>query len=205
MSEKELVKRAQTGDFKAFTELVDKYKSRVYGLALKMTGNEHDAQDVVQETLIKAIDNLESFRGESSFGTWLYAIALNQSRSFLNKQKQTSIKPIEEYLPAKSAGEMHDGNAPVKLFDWKDPHQLLEQEELREIIDDAVASLPEKYRVAFLLRYHEELSIKEIAKVIGETVAATKSRVLRARLALRDKLAKVFEDRYGQELQGLHQ
>lgn len=204
MSDKELVKRAQSGDFKAFSELVDTYKSRVYGLALKMTGNQHDAEDVVQETLIKAIDNLESFRGESSFGTWLYAIALNQARSFLNKQKQTSLKPIEEYLPAKSAGEMHDENAPVKLFDWKDPHQLLEQEELRAIIDEAVSSLPEKFRVAFLLRYHEELSIKEIAKVIGETVAATKSRVLRARLALRDKLSKVFEDRYGKELQGIH-
>jgi RNA polymerase sigma-70 factor (ECF subfamily) len=203
MSEKELVRQAQAGDFAAFSQLVDTYKSRVYGLALRMTGNEQDAQDIVQETLIKAIDNIESFRGESLFGTWLYAIALNQSRAFVSKQKQASLKSIEEYLPAKSAEHMHDAEAPVTLFDWKDPHQLLEQRELRQIIDEAIASLPEKYRVAFLLRYHEELSIKEVAKVIGETVASAKSRVLRARLALRDRLSRIFEDRYGKELQGL--
>jgi len=197
MDEKELVRKAQAGDFDAFNQLVQAYKSRIYGLSLKMTGNTQDAEDIVQDTLIKAIDNIDRFRGDSSFGTWLYSIALNESRSFLAKQKQTSLKPIEDYLPGKDVSQLHDPEAPRLLFDWKDPHQMLEDDELRTIMDRLISELPAKYRVAFLLRYQEDLSVKEIARVIDESVAATKSRILRARLALREQLATIFEDRNG--------
>lgn len=203
MIEKELVKQAQAGDFGAFSELIEPYKNRIYNLALRMTGNEQDAEDIVQDTLLKAIDNIDRFRQEASFGTWLYSIALNESRSFLGKRKQADLKPLEEYLPAHKTADMHD-LAHHRLFDWKDPHQMLEAEELRKLIDVGIAELPADYRVAFLLRYFEELSIKEIAGLIGESVAATKSRVLRARLALRDYLSKAFEGRYGRKLSGLH-
>lgn len=196
MNEHELVKRAQAGDFEAFTELVNANKSKIYALGLKMTANPQDADDIVQETFLKAIDNIEQFRGEASFGTWLYSIALNQSRAHLAKQKQTDLKPIEDYLPTKSADDLHSSGS-HRMFDWKDPHELLENEELRNIIDGAIAELPVKYREVFLLRYYEELSIKDIAKVIKESVASTKSRVLRARLAVRDHLSKALEDKYG--------
>ena len=196
MDERELIQKAQAGDFEAFTTLVNANKNKIYALALKMTANAQDAEDVVQETFLKAIDKIEQFRGESSFGTWLYAIALNQARAHLAKQKQTDLKPIEEYLPTRSAEDLHSGGG-HKLFDWKDPHQLLEDEQLKAIIDTAIADLPVKYREVFVLRYIEELSIKEIAKIIKESVASTKSRVLRARLALRDQISKALEDNYG--------
>ena len=199
MDEKHIVEQAQGGNFDAFSQLVDTHKTKIYALALKMTGNNNDAEDIVQETLLKAIDNIDKFRGESSFGTWLYSIALNQARAHLVRQKKTDLKPIEEYLPGSAAKDMNRKEE-YRLFDWKDPHQMLEQEELRMIIDQGLASLPPEYREVFVLRYYDELSIKEISTLINESVAATKSRVLRARLALRDYLAREFEDKYGQEM-----
>jgi len=198
MSESKLVQQAQAGDFEAFIELVTPHKTKLYNLALKMTGNNLDAEDIVQDTLMKAIDKIDRFRGDSSFGTWLYAIALNQTRGALAKEKRADLRPLEEYLPGAGGQDSHgEGHRP---FDWKDPHALLEQDELRGAISEAVAQLPVEYREAFLLRYVEELSVKEVAELIGESVAATKSRVLRARLALRDHLTKVFEDSYGQKM-----
>ena len=199
MSEKEDVQLAQSGDFTAFNRLIASNKSKLYALAYKMTGNQLDAEDIVSETLVKAIDNIDKFRGESAFGTWLYSIALNQSRALLAKQKQVDLKPIEEYLPTKTADEMHSGSS-FSLFDWDDPHQKLESAELKAIINQAITELPVKYREVFILRYIEELSIKEIAKIINESVASTKSRVLRAKLAARDYLSKQFEVRYGQKM-----
>jgi len=199
MDERQLVARAQKGDFDAFLLLVNDHKSKVYNLALKMTGSVQDAEDVVQDTLIKAIDKIDQFRGESAFGTWLYSIALNQTRALMAKENKTDLKPVEEYLPSNNSAD--HSNESLRLFDWKDPHKLLEQNELKEIIDEAIESLPLKYKVVFLLRYYDELSIKEVAELIGESVASTKSRVLRARIALRDHLSKVFEDSYGRKLQ----
>lgn len=201
MSERELLNKAKAGDYDAFCQLVGNNKNKLYALALKMTANEQDAQDIVQDTLLKAIDKIDQFRGDASFGTWLYSIALNQSRAHLSKQRETELKDVEAYLPGNGAnfeGENHD--IAGRLFDWEDPHKHLENAELRQIINEAISELPDKYREAFLLRYFEELSIKEIAKIIKETDASTKSRVLRAKLAVRDKLAKTFEDRYGQKM-----
>lgn len=201
MNEADLIARAKSGDYDAFCSLVGNNKNKIYGLALKMTANEEDAQDVVQETLLKAIDKIDQFRGESSFGTWLYSIALNQARAVLAKQKQTDLKPIEAYLPSGGHNDKQHADEHAKnLFDWDDPHSQLENEELKQIINEVVASLPLKYKEAFLLRYYEELSIKEIANILHETIASTKSRVLRAKLAVRDKLATIFEERYGQKL-----
>lgn len=199
MSEQELIKRAKNGDFNAFAELIAPEKERIFGLALKMTGNRSDAEDVMQDSLIKAIDNIDRFRSESSFGTWLYSIALNQARSLLARQKKTELLPIEDYLPAGAEDDLH-GTGSQRLFDWQDPHQMLENQELREIIEQGLSELPPQYREAFLLRYHEQMSIKEIAGMIGQSVAATKSRVMRARLALRDHLSKAFEDSYGKKV-----
>ena len=199
MNEKELILRAKSGDFDAFTTLVAKHQSKIYHLALKMTANQQDAEDVVQETLLKAIDKIDQFRGEAAFGTWLYTIALNQTRAILSKEKSRDLKPVEEYLPSDHSSN-NSTDAGRKLFEWKDPHKLLEQTELRGQINKALAELPAQYREAFLLRYFEELPIKEVAKLIGESVAATKSRVMRARLAVRNSLSSIFEDRHGQEV-----
>lgn len=199
MNEKEDIKLAQSGDFKAFNRLIESNKSKLYSLALKMTGNKLDAEDIVSETLIKAIDNIEKFRGESAFGTWLYSIALNQSRAHLAKQKQTDLKDFDEYFSGNNSDELHQQKN-LQLFDWDDPHSKLESDELKIIIQQAIDELPFKFKEVFLLRYLEELSIKEIAEMIDETVASTKSRVLRAKLVVRDSLSKTFEERYGQKM-----
>ena len=195
MNEAQLVAKAKAGDFEAFNELINTHKQKIYALAIKLAGNNQDAEDIVQDTLLKAIDKIDQFREEASFGTWLYSIALNEGRAHIAKQKHTELKPIESYLPGGGDVDMHESGS-LKLFDWKDPHKILENDELKTVIDQAIEELPYKYRAPFLLRYHEELSIKEVAEIIGETVAATKSRVLRARLALRDYLSNKFEEHY---------
>jgi RNA polymerase sigma-70 factor (ECF subfamily) len=187
MDERELVKRAKAGDFEAFNDLVKAHADRIYRLALKVTKNREDAEDVVQNTFLKAVDKIESFRGESSFGTWVYSIALNEIRSHISGGSKMIIKPIEEYLPAG-----HEDGA-KELFDWGDPHSYMENRRLQQYIDDALEELPDKYSAPFVLRYLEELSVKEIADLLNLTVAATKSRILRARLALRQTLSDHFE------------
>ena len=147
MNEKKLVRKAKSGDFDAFAELVDANKGRIFALARKMTGNDQDAEDILQETLLKAIDKIDQFRGEAAFGSWLYSIALNQARQHPGREKRADLKPIEEYLPTQGTGHAHRNS---ELFEWRDPHALLENEELSEIIHEAVGELPVKYREAFL-------------------------------------------------------
>jgi len=202
--EKELLKKARSGDFEAFSLLVDAHKNKVWGLLLRLTGNVEDAEDALQETLFKAVDKIDQFRGESSFGTWLYSIALNQARAHFARRKQAELRPIEDYLPAASHSGGDDAAA-GKLFDWKDPHSILESEEIKETIDRAIGGLPFKYREAFLLRYVEDLPVKEVARLTGQSEAAAKSRILRARLALRDHLSGIFEEEYEKKMPGLHQ
>jgi RNA polymerase sigma-70 factor (ECF subfamily) len=197
MSEKELIKRAQTGDFDAFVELVDMHKGKVYAMLRRLSGNDQDAEDIMQDTLLRAIDKIDQFRAESSFGTWLYSIALNMARGQFAKRKQVDLKPLEDYLPGRGGEHQHEGS---ELFDWRDPHRLLEKDQLRSIINDAINELPYKYREAFLLRYIEELSVKEVARLTKQSEASAKSRILRARLALRETLSDTFEDEYGKTL-----
>ncbi len=194
MDERQLIARAQSGDFEAFTDLINAHKDKVYALARRLAGNNEDAEDIIQETFLKAIDNIDKFRGDSSFGTWLYSIALNQSRAHYAKEKHMELRPIEEYLPS---GDHSDSERHAKLFDWQDPHTMLEASELRSIIEEGLAGLPHIYREAFLLRYQNDLSVKEVAELIGESEAAAKSRILRARLALREFLSERFEGVYG--------
>ena len=129
MNDQELVKKARTGDFEAFNQLVEIHKNKIWGLLLRLTGNVEDAQDAFQDTLFKAVDKIDQFRGESSFGTWLYRIALNQARALYAREKQVELKPLEDYLPAASHSTGAD-TAAGRLFDWRDPHSILETEEI---------------------------------------------------------------------------
>jgi RNA polymerase sigma-70 factor (ECF subfamily) len=188
MNERELVKRAKDGDFQAFNDLVKAHVDRIYRLALKVTKNREDSEDVVQNTFLKAIDKIDQFRGDSSFGTWIYAIALNEIRSHLSGESKMMLKPIDEYLPA------GHGDGTKELFDWDDPHKYMENKQLQQYIDDTLEKMPDKYSVPFILRYMEDMSVKEIAEILSLSVAATKSRILRARLALRQALSDHFEE-----------
>jgi len=106
MTEKELVAKARGGDFQAFTELIDAHKNKIYALVRKLTGNTEDAEDIVQETFLRAIDKIDQFRGDASFGTWLYTIALNLTRAQYAKQKQADLQPM---TPISSTGATRTG------------------------------------------------------------------------------------------------
>lgn len=193
MDEKTLIARAQSGDFDAFAELTGRERERIYRLALKLTGNQQDAEDVLQDTFFKAIEQIEKFRMEASFGTWLYTIALNRIRKIMSNRKRTDPKPIEDYLP-----DNHDTAG--ALFDWGDPHSIMENKELNNIIDTALAEMPQLYSAPFVLRYVEDLSIKEVAETLKLTTAATKSRILRARLALRATITNSLKERHSERV-----
>jgi RNA polymerase sigma-70 factor (ECF subfamily) len=195
MDEKELVKKAQSGDFDAFNRLIADNKDKIYRLALKLSGNRDDAADIMQEAFLKAVDNIDKFRLESSFGTWLYSITLNAFRSRLDDSKKMPLKTIEEYLPAG-----HE-QANSKLLDWGDPHELFEQKQIREMIESYLDEMPYKYSMPFVLRYMEDLPVKEVAALLKLSEAAAKSRILRARLALRDRLTDAFREKKSESLQ----
>jgi len=179
MNEKELIIQAQGGDFKAFSRLIESRKDKIYRLAMKLTGNRDDAED----------------RMESSFGTWLYTIALNNIRAHAGDKKREALRPIDDYLPGS-----HSESTSKELFDWGDPHQQFERKRLNDMIETALAELPLKYSAPFTLRYIEDMPVKEVARVLDLSLSAAKSRILRARLALREKLSNVFREKNNERL-----
>ncbi|MCK4538933.1 MAG: sigma-70 family RNA polymerase sigma factor [Candidatus Krumholzibacteria bacterium] len=189
MNEKELVIHARGGDRDAFNELISNYIDKIYRLGFKVSGNEEDAQDILQETFLKAIDKIESFRSEASFGTWLYSIAMNVMRGCFAQRKKMALKPIEDYAPD------HSDTGSSGLFKWNDPHEMFENSQIQGIIDDFIAEMPEENSTPFILRYIEEMPVKEIAGVMGLSVSAVKSRILRARLALREHISSKMEEK----------
>lgn len=150
-NEKELILAAKAGDRDAFNELISNYTDRIYRLAWKLSGNKEDAADIFQETFLKAVDNIDSFRLESSFGTWLYTIAMNVMRTCFAKRKRMQLGQIEEYMPD------HANGTDSKMLDWGDPHNLFENTQLREMIDSFLLEMPIENSTPFILRYLEEM------------------------------------------------
>jgi RNA polymerase sigma-70 factor (ECF subfamily) len=182
-----LVERARAGDARAFTELVEKYERKIYRLAKHITQNDEDAEDVLQETFLKAYSHLGSFEGQSKFYTWIVRIAVNEALMKLRKRKSDRTVSLDE---PQEAGE-ETVTREIAVWD-DDPEQRYSQEELREILDNAVNSLKPSFRTVFALRDIEELSTEETAEALGISVPAVKSRLLRARLQLREKLTRFF-------------
>lgn len=179
-----LVRAALDGDVEAFQTLAATHASGVYGLALQILKNPTEAEEVVQDTMLAAFEKLATFRGASSFKTWLYRIATNTALMRVRKHKRDPEPLPEEW------------EKPGDPRPWTDdPEAVLQQSELRQVLDGALESLPDIYRTAFWLRDVEGLSNQEVADVLGLTLPAVKSRVLRARLHLRDRLAPYFEER----------
>jgi RNA polymerase sigma-70 factor (ECF subfamily) len=181
------LKRKEKG---AFTQLVDAHSARIYRLALKMLANEQDAEDVLQETFIKAYKNIDTFEGRSKISTWLYRIALNESLMLLRKRKGVLIDL--------DAGiETDDGEViPKQIVDWCClPEKELMSSETRQMIDQAINTLSDANRAAFLLRDVEGLSTREAADVLEISESALKVRLMRARLELRELLTQYFMER----------
>ncbi len=193
----ELVERARAGDTDAFYALVRQYQRTVYWAAFGLLGNSADAEEISQETFLKCFQHLDQFRGDSRFSTWLTQIALNEARQRLRRQRPALYDSLE-------AAETSDENRswlPRLLADWREnPEQQYAGEELRRIVHQAVESLPPIYRTVLLLRDLQQMSNEEVAQALGLSLPAMKSRLLRARLQLRDKLAPHFRRGWGLRL-----
>lgn len=191
----DLVQAAREHDLAAFESLVRRYEARIYRLALHITGNEQDAEDVLQESFLKAYTRLDQFQGHSRFYTWLVRIAVNESLMRLRKRKGKSFVSLDEEI------ESGDAMLPRIVQDWRpNPEQQYAEAELSRILRRSIASLPLNYRTVFQLRDIDELSTEETAELLGLSVAAVKSRLLRARLQLRNKLSRYFMSRRSNHL-----
>lgn len=183
-----LVAQARHGDNEAFGELAERYQRNIFRLAQNITQNREDAEDVLQETFLKAYEHLPEFEGHSKFYTWIVRIAVNEALMKLRKRKWDKAVWLDEPI---TVGE--DAVA-REIAVWEDnPEQRYSKEELQDILDKAVNGLAPAYRTVFVLRDMEGLSTEETAQSLDLTIPAVKSRLLRARLQLRDKLTAFFK------------
>lgn len=189
-SELPLVQAAKKGDLEAFSQLVRRYDRNIFRIAQHITHNEEDAQDVVQEAFLKAYQNLDQFQGNSKFYTWLVRIAVNEALMKLRRRRTDKTVSIDEDV------ETEEGTMPREVADWSpNPEQLYGQSELSDILKKTIQGLPPGFRTVFVLRDVEGLSTEETAEMLGLSIPAVKSRLLRARLQLRDRLSKYFKSK----------
>jgi RNA polymerase sigma-70 factor, ECF subfamily len=185
--ESALVARAKAGDTAAFSELVQHYDRRVFRMAKQITQNDDDAEDVLQEAFLKAYTHLDDFQGNSKFYTWIVRIAVNEALMKLRKRRSDRSVPLDEPI------DTGEDEVAREIAVWEDnPEDTYSREELSEILDQAIQSLKPAYRTVFILRDIEELSIEETAEALNLSISAVKSRLLRARLQLREKLTRQF-------------
>ena len=186
--EQELIAQVQRGETELFYELVRPYERRVYAAAMAILRNETDAEDAAQEAMLKALANIRKFRGESRFSTWLIQITVNEALMRRRRERTRITEAIDDRR--EEEGEY----TPRDFADWREiPSEVLERKEVRQKLAEALSSLDPKYREVFVLRDMEQLNIQETAEVLGITVASVKTRLLRARLMLRDLLAGGWE------------
>lgn len=188
-----LLDRARCGDFAAFESLVDRHQQRLYGLAMRLTGQRQDAEDVVQQTFLSVLEHIGSFRGESAVATWILRIATNHALKVLRKRRGLPI--ISQIQAADPEDDYSRLPHPEFIAEWRaGPGELVQRAEVRQLLDEALADLDEKYRLVFLLRDVEGLSVRETAETLDLTEANVKVRLLRARLILRERLTRLYGD-----------
>ena len=182
--ERELIRRIQNGEREVFYELVRPHERRVYAAVFAILRNPADAEDAAQEAVLKAFAHMHQFRSESRFSTWLIQIAINEARMRRRREHAEIMQPIGEH-------QNEEGSyTPREFPDWREiPSESLERAEVRELLWEALASLGDKYREIFVLRDVHHRSIEEVAETLGISRASVKTRLLRARLMLRDLLA----------------
>jgi RNA polymerase sigma-70 factor, ECF subfamily len=182
-----LVAAAKAGDISAFETLVGRYERKIFRLAQNITQNREDAEDVMQESFLKAYEHLDGFQGNSRFYTWLVRISVNQALMKLRKRRPNVVSLDEEV-------DTGEELMPREVEDWgPSPEERYKQTELSDILSSTIAELDPSFRIVFQLRDIEELSTEETAEALGLSVPAVKSRLLRARLKLRQKLDRYFK------------
>jgi RNA polymerase sigma-70 factor, ECF subfamily len=186
--ESALVAQAKAGNMESFSDLVKHYDRRIFRMAKQITQNDDDAEDVLQETFLKAYTHLDDFQGNSKFYTWLVRIAVNEALMKLRKRRSDRTVPLDEPI------DTGEDEVVREIAVWEEnPEQRYSREELGTILDEAINSLKPAYRTVFILRDIEEMSIEETAEVLKLSISAVKSRLLRARLQLREKLTRLFK------------
>lgn len=182
------------GDRAEFAQLVDAYSAPMYRLGLRMLGNPQDAEDVLQNTFLNALTHLPKFEARSSLSTWLYRIAANEALMLIRKRKPEV--QLEEVEGEDNAEDLR----PAQIVDWSAlPEDELLAGEGKTILDEAIQSLPESLRIVFLLRDVEGLSIRETAEALSLTETNVKTRLLRARMFLRERLSAYYGERFIRE------
>ena len=185
----ELVAITNAGDNRGFDELVRRYRDKVYRLSFKILRHEEDAAEALQDAFLSAYRGLPRFKSESTFSTWLYRIATNASLMKYRKRREGHVS-LEQSQNTDENAEM------LQIPDWStQPLKELLDSETREVMDEGIQRLPEELRTVFILRDIEDLSNAEVAQILDLTVAAVKSRLHRARIALRDRLTRYFADK----------
>lgn len=184
------IEALRAGDRAEFARLVDTYSAPIYRLGLRMLGNEQDAEDVLQNTFLNAMTHLSSFEGRSSISTWLYRIASNEALMQLRRGKKNIN--LEDLQPENS----DDDILPKIFLDWSllPENEFLEGEG-RAALDEAIQKLPESLRMVFVLRDIEDVSIKDTAEILSLTETNVKTRLLRARMFLREQLSAYYGER----------
>jgi RNA polymerase sigma-70 factor (ECF subfamily) len=195
--DEELVRRVQQGDQEAFGVLAERHHKNVYWVVEGILHNQADSEEVLQEAFLKAFDHIRDFRGDSRFATWLIRIAINEAHMRLRKYKPGRYDSIDEEP---------DGDRefrPRELTDWRpNPEETFAKEELAGLLNKGIQSLPSLYRQIFLLRDVQHLSTEEAAQALGLTIPAAKTRLLRARLMMREFLAPHFKTGWNVRLPG---
>ncbi len=185
-----LVRAAKAGDIGAFEQLVHRYDRNVFRIAQHITQNREDAEDVVQDAFLKAYENLKNFQEQSKFYTWLVRIAVNEALMRLRRRRPERMVSLDEEV------KTEEDTMPREVADWSpNPEQLYTQSELRDILTKTIQGLPSSFRTVFVLRDVEGLSTEETADALDLSIPAVKSRLLRARLQLRERLNKYFKKR----------
>jgi RNA polymerase sigma-70 factor (ECF subfamily) len=188
--ELKLVRAAKAGDVGAFEQLVHRYDRNVFRIAQHITQNREDAEDVVQDAFLKAYENLKNFQEQSKFYTWLVRIAVNEALMRLRRRRPERMVSLDEEV------KTDEDSMPREVADWSpNPEQLYTQSELRDILTKTIQGLPSSFRTVFVLRDVEGLSTEETAEALDLSIPAVKSRLLRARLQLRERLNKYFKKR----------
>jgi RNA polymerase sigma-70 factor, ECF subfamily len=188
LREQDLILSVQGGQHELFYELVRPYERRVYAAALAILRNQHDAEDAAQEAMLKAFTNIRQFRAEARFSTWLIQITVNEALMRRRRERTVPMEGLDDRLEEESE------YAPRDFADWREiPSEALERKQVRQRLAHALGTLDRKYREVFMLRDMEHLNIQETAEALGITVASVKTRLLRARLMLRDLLAAGWE------------
>jgi len=190
-----LIEKAKKGDFEAYGQLVERYERKIYRLARNITQSNEDAEDVLQDAFLKAYEHLDGFQGQARFYTWLVRIAVNESLMKLRKRKSDRSVSLDENI------ETDEEPIAREIAVWDNPEKQYSRAEMKQVLDEAITSLKPIFRVVFILRDVEELSTEETAETLGLSIAAVKSRLLRARLQLREKLTRTFK-RKGDQILG---